>query len=105
MTDLMDEQLEAQLRIVRANDDKERMRMKRNLQLLKKTDDLDPAIFAIVESWLDVPLNEDGNSMTTDEVENIAHLYHLLREYWCWFLQLNNLSVSNPEATHFSTRC
>ena len=72
MTDLTDEQLKAHLQISRANDDKERMRMKRYLKLLKKTDDLDIAIFGIVGSLLDIPLNEDGSTMKTDDVEDIA---------------------------------
>ena len=72
MTDLTDEQLKAQMQIARANDDKERRRMKRNLKLLKKTDDLDTAIHGIVDSWLDIPLTDEDNAMTTDDVEDIA---------------------------------
>ena len=72
MTDLTDEQLKAQLHIARANDDKERRVMKREQKLLNKTDDLDTAIHGIVDSWLDIPLTDEDNAMTTDDVEDIA---------------------------------
>ena len=60
------------MRAARENDEKERMSMKRNLKLLKKADDLDTSLFGIVESWLDIMLNENGNIITTDVVEDIA---------------------------------
>ncbi len=43
----------------RAELEKERLRLKRNLKFLKKTDDLDTSIYSVVESWLDKPLTED----------------------------------------------
>ena len=72
MTDTTPGQLEAQLQIARANDEKERIRMKRNLKLLKKTDGLDSAIYDVVESWLDTPLTGEEDTMTTDDVEDIT---------------------------------
>ena len=72
MTDNTPEQLEAQLQIARANDEKDRTRIKRNLKLLKKTDDLDSAIYDVVESWMDTPLTGEEDIMTTDDVEDIT---------------------------------
>ena len=72
MTDTTPEQLEAQRQIARANDEKERIRMKRNLKLLRKTDDLDSGIHDVVESCLDTPLTGEEEPMTTDDVEDIT---------------------------------
>ena len=46
--------------------------MKRNLKLLKKTDDLYSAIYDVVESWRDTPLTGEEEPITTDDVEHIT---------------------------------
>lgn len=78
MTDLTTEQCKAQLQVARGNNKKESMSMKRKLKLLKKTDELDTTIHGTVESWLDVPLTEEGNAMTTNDVEDIAQALRTL---------------------------
>ena len=82
MASLTDEQLATKLQIARANDEKEQKRLKRNLKFVKKTDDLDTAIHAIVESRLDREFTSDDNLMTAEDVEDIAHqlppLSHIL---------------------------
>ena len=44
-----DERLAAELQIARANNEKEKLLLKRNLKFVKKTDDLLTAIFDILE--------------------------------------------------------
>ena len=72
MANLTDEQLATQLQVARANDEKEQMRLKRNLKLVKKMDHRNTAIYAILESWLDREFTSDDNLMTAEDVENIA---------------------------------
>ena len=73
MANPTDLQLATQIQIARANDEKERMRLKRNLKFVKKTDDLDTAIHGILESWLDREFTDDDNFMIAEDVKDIAH--------------------------------
>lgn len=50
------------------------MRMTRKQKLFKEADDLNRSIFGTVESWLDVQLTEEGDAMTTDDVEDNAQV-------------------------------
>ena len=55
------------------NDEKEKLRLKRNLKFLKKTYDLDTAMYDILESWLECELTTNRNIMTAEDMEDIAH--------------------------------
>ena len=69
MAFLSDELLAAQLQIARANDEKERLRLKCNPKFVKKTDDFDTTMYDILESWLDRELATDGNIITAKKWE------------------------------------
>ena len=73
MTTTVSERLEADLAAARAEAEKERLRLRRSLRFVKKTDDLDMAIFMMLECWLDIPMNAGDNMMSSDDVDDIRH--------------------------------
>lgn len=72
MANPTDEQSATQLEIARADDEKERKRLKCNLKFVKKTDDLQTAIRKILESWLERELTTDEKIMTPEDLVDIA---------------------------------
>ena len=55
MTTTGSERLEADLAAAKAKAEKERLRLRRILLFVNKTDDLDTAIYIILECWLGIP--------------------------------------------------
>ena len=54
----------------RAEHERQRIRLHRNLKFLKMTDDLGTAIAHILETWLEVSVAEEGNVLTSEDVED-----------------------------------
>ena len=67
------ERVEVELASARVEPERERLRLRRNLRFVEKTDDLKTAIYMILECWLDIPVNVEDNMMSSDDVDDIRH--------------------------------
>ena len=100
MAILTNEQLAGQMQIARANDEKERQFLKRNLKFVRNTDDLDTVIYEILEPWLHRELTTDENIVTAETMEDIAQQPDAKSSSRPWFLQPGDIPTRHiPPAT------
>ena len=69
--------------MLRAQAENERKQLRRRLTFFRKTDDLDRAIFSMVESILDVPFDSELCLITNEDIDNFKESLPYMSKHRC----------------------